>query len=156
MLVIIGILLAFFGFGAAIYVVAACLVIVVLTGGRNNKGLGKITGGLGALYNGFTGNLSDVLSYSRLMALAMSTGVVAQVMNTLGNMGGTSLFGWIFFVLVFVVGQVFNFAISILGAFVHSCRLQFVELFGRCYEGGGRDFRPLQYRTKYVEISKEA
>ena len=140
---------------AFMYVAAAMLVVVLLTGGRSNKGLGKVTGGLGALYNGVTGNLSDILSYSRLMALAMSTGVIAQVMNTLGDMPGTSLFGWIFFVVIFVIGQVFNFVISILGAFVHSCRLQFVELFGRFYEGGGRDFRPLLYKAKFVELREE-
>ena len=143
------------GIKPCLYIAAACVVVVALTGGRGNKGLGKLTGGFGAVYNGLTGNLSDILSYSRLMALALATGVVAQVMNTLGNMGGTSVFGWLFFLLIFVIGQVFNFAISILGAFVHSCRLQFVELFGRFYEGGGRDFKPLLYKTKYVEISKE-
>ena len=143
------------GVKPCLYVAIACIAVVALTGGRANKGLGKFTGGFGAVYNGLTGNLSDILSYSRLMALALATGVVAQVMNTLGNMGGTSVFGWLFFLLVFVIGQVFNFAISILGAFVHSCRLQFVELFGRFYEGGGRDFKPLLYKTKYVEISKE-
>ena len=89
------------------------------------------------------------------MALAMSTGVIAQVMNTLGNMGGNGIFGWIFLIIIFCVGQTFNFAISILGAFVHSCRLQFVELFGRFYEEGGREFKPLAYKTKYVEIKED-
>lgn len=158
------VVLAFLGLNFCLYIAAAMLVVVLLTGGRGNKGLGKITGGLGAIYNGATGNLSDILSYSRLMALAMSTGVIAQVMNTLGNMLGgiggdhpsivATIIGWILFMAVFCFGQVFNFAISILGAFVHSCRLQFVELFGRFYEGDGREFNPLLYKTKYVEIKE--
>ena len=147
--------LLFLGYNAALWVIVGGLLFVLLTAGRKKKGLGKITGGLGAIYNGLTGNLSDILSYSRLMALALSTGVVASVMNTLGNMMGNSILGWIFLALVFVIGQTFNFAISILGAFVHSCRLEFVEFFGRFYEGGGRTFQPLLYKTKYVMISKE-
>ena len=58
----------------------------------------------------------------------------------------------ILLVVIFCVGQVFNFAISILGAFVHSCRLEYVEFFGKFYEGGGRAFKPLFYKTKYTEV----
>lgn len=60
---------------------------LLLTGGRHNKGFGKITGGLSNLYN-ITSYMSDILSYARLLALGLATGVIAQVVNTLGSLFG--------------------------------------------------------------------
>ena len=153
--VVIGILLFILGIEFALWAVIAALVIVVITAGRDRKGIGKFTAAFGALYNNLTGFLSDILSYSRLMALSMATGVVASVFNTLGNMFGTSAFGWIMLVVIFAIGQVFNFAINLLGAFVHSCRLEYVEFFGKFFEGGGHQFKPLFYNTKYTYVRRE-
>jgi V/A-type H+/Na+-transporting ATPase subunit I len=128
---------------------------ILLTGGRKKKGIfGKITGGLGSLY-GITSYLSDVLSYSRLLALGLATGVVAKVINTLGSLAGGGIKGAIVLLLAFVIGTIFNIAINALGAFVHSCRLQYVEFFGKFYTGGGRPFAPFERKTKYIKILKE-
>ena len=78
------------------------------------------------LYN-ITGWVSDILSYSRLLALGLATGVIASVMNQMGSMLGDSILGWIVFILVFVIGHIFNLLINLLGAYVHTCRLQYVE-----------------------------
>lgn len=136
------------------YMAIVGAVGILLTGGRKKKGLGKITGGLGSLY-GITSYLSDVLSYSRLLALGLATGVVAQVINTLGALAGGGVVGSIVLILVFLFGTVFNLAINALGAFVHSCRLQYVEFFGKFYTGGGREFRPFGRKTKYIKILEE-
>ncbi len=127
---------------------------ILVTGGRKKKGFGKITGGLGSLY-GITSYLSDVLSYSRLLALGLATGVVAQVINTLGALAGGGIVGSLVLIVVFLFGTVFNIAINALGAFVHSCRLQYVEFFGKFYTGGGREFRPFGRKTKYIKILEE-
>ena len=128
---------------------------IFATGGRKKKGIvGKITGGLGALY-GITSYLSDILSYSRLLALGLATGVVAQVINTLGSLAGGGVVGAILLTVALVFGTIFNLAINALGAFVHSCRLQYVEFFGKFYTGGGREFRPFARKTKYVKIMKD-
>ena len=127
---------------------------ILFTGGRSKKGIGKITGGLGSLY-GITSYLSDVLSYSRLLALGLATGVVSQVINTLGKMLGGGIVAIVAMVIVFIIGHVFNLAINTLGSFVHSSRLQYVEFFGKFFEGGGTAFNPFKRRTKYVEIVKE-
>ena len=124
---------------------------ILLTGGRNKKGFGKITGGLGSLY-GITSYLSDALSYSRLLALGLATGVVAKVVNILGSLAGSGIVGLIVFIAVFLFGTVFNLAINVLGAYVHSCRLQYVEFFGKFYTGGGKGFVPLTENTKFVKI----
>ena len=128
---------------------------IFATGGRKKKGIiGKVTGGLGALY-GITSYLSDILSYSSLLALGLATGVVAQVINTLGSLAGGGVLGAVILIVALVFGTIFNLAINALGAFVHSCRLQYVEFFGKFYTGGGREFRPFARKTKYVKIVKD-
>ena len=107
------------------------------------------------LYN-LTGWLSDLLSYSRLLALGLATGVIASVINQIGSMGGNSIVGIILFIIVFIFGHIFNMSINILGAYVHTNRLQYVEFFGKFYEGGGREFHPFRSETKYVDIEEES
>lgn len=106
------------------------------------------------LYN-ITGWVSDILSYSRLLALGLATGVIASVMNQMGSMLGDSVLGWIVFILVFVIGHIFNLLINLLGAYVHTCRLQYVEFFGKFFEGGGKEFHPFRENTKYVDIKED-
>lgn len=127
---------------------------ILLTGGRHKKGIGRITGGFGSLYN-ITGYLSDVLSYSRLLALGLATSVISSVVNTLGTLAGNGILGLIVLIIAFVVGHSYNLAINALGSFVHSCRLQYVEFFGKFYRSGGEAFEPFRENTKYVEIIKE-
>ena len=115
---------------------------------------GKITGGLGALYN-VTSYASDILSYSRLLALGLATGVIAQVVNTVGTLAGGGVKGAIIMVLAFFIGHTFNLAINALGAFVHTSRLQYIEFFGKFYEDGGEEFTPLRRNTKYIKLSDD-
>lgn len=128
---------------------------IVLMSGRSSKNFGlRIALGAYDLYN-ITGWLSDVLSYSRLLALGLATGVIASVVNQMGSMFGSGIVGFIAFLIVFVVGHSMNMAINLLGAYVHTNRLQFVEFFGKFYEGGGRPFNPFKQETKYVDIKEE-
>jgi V/A-type H+-transporting ATPase subunit I len=130
----------------------AALVIIVLTQGYGKKGIGgKLMGIGGSLYNNITGYFSDILSYSRLMALMLAGAVIAQVFNTLGAITGNV----ITFVLISMIGNALNFALNLLGCFVHDMRLQCLEFFSRFYEDGGKAFRPLEVATTYVDITQE-
>ncbi|MEG2173984.1 MAG: V-type ATPase 116kDa subunit family protein [Oscillospiraceae bacterium] len=151
--IFIGIGLLALGYPAGPYVAIFGVLIILLTGGRKNKGIGKITGGLSSLYS-ITSYVSDLLSYSRIMALGMSGAVVGQVVNTIATMA-TGIPGVLLCVVVFVFGHVFNLAISLLGAYVHTSRLQYIEFFGKFFEDGGRPFKPLWNHTKFVEIIEE-
>ncbi len=132
------------------YLAIIGVVGVILTGGRKQKNIiKKFTKGISSLYD-ITSYLSDVLSYSRLMALCLSTGVIAQVVNLLGG-----LVGPIPAVIVGIVGHGFNLANSALGSYVHTSRLQYVEFFGKFYEGGGKEFTPFKYKNKYTRIKEE-
>ena len=127
----------------------AIAVILVLTQGYGKKGIvGKLMGIGGSLYNNITGYFSDILSYSRLMALMLAGAVIAQVFNTLGAITGNV----ITFFLIAMIGNALNFALNLLGCYVHDMRLQCLEFFGRFYEDGGKPFRPLGLFTKNVDI----
>ncbi len=135
-----------------IYLFAVGAVILLFTQGRKSKNIfGKIIGGLSALYD-LIGFMSDVLSYSRLLALGLATSVIAGIVNEMGSMGGFSFTGVIVFILVFIVGHGINFALNALGAYVHSSRLQYIEFFNKFYEGGGKAFAPFRRNTKYIRI----
>lgn len=138
------------------YVMIAGVVLLVLTAGRSSKSIfGKLFGGLYALYNTATGWLSDILSYSRLLALGLATGSIAGVINLIGTMPENKAVKLVLLIVVFIVGHTANLAINLLGAYVHTDRLQFVELFSKFYTGGGREFTPFAVNTKYIKFKEE-
>ncbi|NLZ54086.1 MAG: V-type ATP synthase subunit I, partial [Thermoanaerobacteraceae bacterium] len=111
---------------------------LILTQGRTQKNIiKKFTSGVLSLYD-ITGYLSDVLSYSRLLALGLTTGVIATVINTMAKTIPANFIGYVAMALIIIGGHVFNLAINVLGAFVHSSRLQYIEFFGKFYDSGGR------------------
>ena len=134
--------------------IIGALGLLLMSGRANKNPVLRIALGAYDIYN-ITGWLSDVLSYSRLLALGLATGVIASVVNQMGSMFGKGVVGAIGFAIVFVVGHTLNLAINLLGAYVHTNRLQFVEFFGKFYEGGGKPFEPFESDTKYVDIKEE-
>ena len=127
----------------------AIVVLLVLTQGYGKQGLvGKLMGIGGSIYNNITGYFSDILSYSRLMALMLAGAVIAQVFNTLGAITGNV----VTFFIISMIGNALNFALNLLGCYVHDMRLQCLEYFGRFYEDGGKPFRPLAVDPKLVDI----
>ncbi|MBR6402376.1 MAG: V-type ATP synthase subunit I [Eubacterium sp.] len=129
----------------------AGVVIILLMSGRANKNWGlRIALGAYDIY-GITGWLSDVLSYSRLLALGLATGVIANVINMMASMNGNI----IVFVIVFILGHTLNILINLLGAYVHTNRLQYVEFFGKFYDGGGKAFEPFKIINRYIEFKED-
>lgn len=128
--------------------------ILLMSGRKSKNPVLRLALGAYDLYN-VTGWLSDTLSYSRLLALGLATGVIASVVNEMGSMFGGGASGAVLFAIVFVAGHTLNLGINLLGAYVHTNRLQFVEFFGKFYEGGGRPFEPFRENTKHIEIKEE-
>lgn len=126
------------------------IAIMVISAFLQGKGIGRFTKIFGAVYNGLTGYLGDILSYSRLMALMLAGSVIASVFNQLGALGGIFLF-----IPVFLIGHALSIFLNIIGCFVHTMRLQFLEFFGKWYRDGGKPFKPLNYKTKYVDIKED-
>ena len=126
---------------------------LVLTQGRHQKNIVmRFFSGVLSLYN-VTGFLGDILSYLRLFALGLATGVIGAVINSMSLMLGGSIIGYILMVFFMILGHSFNIAINVLGAYVHSSRLQYVEFFGKFYDGDGKPFNPFKIATKYIEKS---
>ena len=108
--------------------------------------LKNVGAGLWETYNTATGLLGDVLSYLRLYALGLAGAKLGEAFNAIGLQAlGDGGAGWIWFILIVVVGHVLNVAMCILGAFVHPLRLNFLEFFKNSgYEGTGRKYNPLK------------
>lgn len=138
---------------AGLYIVIASLVLIFCTAGRHRKGvLGKLAGGVSGLY-GLVNLFSDVLSYARIFGIALAGGAIASAFNTiLGVLAGKAFLIPIA-VILGVALHIFNLAISLLGAYVHNARLQFLEFYGKFYTGEGRLFAPLGERTKYIRFA---
>ena len=130
-------------------------IIILFFAGRESKNpIIRLAKGAYGLY-GTTSYLSDILSYSRLLALGLATGVIAQVFNQIGSMMGDSIISAIIFIIIFVIGHGLNIGINALGAYVHTNRLQFVEFFGKFYTGGGRGFNPFKINTKHYTVKED-
>lgn len=133
-------------------VVSALGIFIFNTPGRNP--LINIGAGLWDTYNMVTGIMGDVLSYIRLYALGLAGGMLGAAFNELGLMvRGTgddaSITGWVFFIIILLIGHVLNLLMSCLGAFVHPLRLNFVEYFKNSgYEGKGKKYSPLTKESK--------
>ena len=126
------------------------LLMVFYGGSRSAKGLGKLLSIFTTLYNTATGWFGDILSYSRIMALMLAGSVIATVFNTIGAIANSF---WLF-IPVFLIGHTLNFALNLLGCYVHDLRLQCLEYFGKFYEDGGRPFKPLEVKTQYYNVAE--
>jgi V/A-type H+-transporting ATPase subunit I len=145
-LLFIGIALG--AFGVTWYVAIAGVVALVATQGRAKPTvIGKIVSGFASLYD-ITSYFGDILSYSRLMALMLAGSVIAQVFNTLAAIPGNI----IIFIPIFLLGHALNIGLNLLGCYVHDLRLQCLEYFGKFYKDGGKPFKPLSIKTKYVDV----
>jgi V/A-type H+-transporting ATPase subunit I len=138
-----------------VYAIYAALASLVLTQGRKEKNIFmKLFKGVFSLYDSVS-FFSDILSYSRLLALGLATSALAFAINLIAGMvKDVPYVGFILMAAILVVGHLFNMVVNILGAFIHSARLQFVEFFSKFITGSGRDFKPFKREERYVTIEK--
>ncbi|MCD7922358.1 MAG: V-type ATP synthase subunit I [Clostridiales bacterium] len=137
-----------------ILTIVGALILLLFAGRRKKKKVGmRLLLGVYEIY-GITSWLSDWLSYSRLLALGLATGAIAQVVNMIGTMFGSGVLKLAIFIVVFIIGHVLNMAINLLGAYVHSNRLEYVEFFQKFYNGSGEPFKPFQTETRYVDFAR--
>lgn len=136
------------------YTVIGFAAILVLTQGYQKKNIFlKFTSGLLSLYK-VVGMLSDILSYSRLLALGLTTSIIGLVINVIALLFRDMVpyVGVLVMIPILIGGHLFNMGINILGGFIHSARLQFVEFFPKFMEGGGRMFKPLKREYRFTKI----
>ena len=147
--------IAMFAMGVSIgkWIMICGMVGIVITNGRESSSTaGKLAEGAYALY-GITNYVGDLVSYTRLMALGVAGGSIASAMNLIiGYLPSNIIVVLIIAPLLFVAVHVFNLLLGALGAYVHSCRLQYVEYFGKFYDGGGKAFKPLKMQNKHINV----
>ena len=111
--------------------------------------------GLGSLFN-LTGYLSNTLSYARIVALGLATGVIAGVINLLATtFGGSGIIGIIVTVIILLIGHTFNILLNVLGTFINVTRLQLVEFYPTFFEAKGRELDPLSHELKHLEYTSK-
>lgn len=150
----LGFMLGSIGGNLGMYLAIAGAAVLLLFGGRDAKNpIIRLLKGLISIYN-ITSYFSDILSYTRILALVLATSVIAMVVNLLGFLLGPTPAGIVVFIIVALLGHTLNLALSALSAYVHTSRLQYVEFFSKFYEGGGRLWKPLRRKTKYVQLNE--
>lgn len=138
----------------ALYVCLGSLAVGIVFAGLGQKGiLSKFKSSFGSAY-GIINYFSDLMSYIRVFGLMLSGSLVGSVFNDLGAMVAGEQFGvgYILAGLLLVFMHVFNLAISVLSVYIHDGRLQYVEFFGKFYEGDGELFKPFGDVNKYTLI----
>ncbi|MGO5065050.1 V-type ATP synthase subunit I [Clostridium sp. LCP25S3_F8] len=153
--VLVGAILMFVGVGASVgkILLTIGLIGLLLTQGRSAPTLGgKIGGGIYGVY-GATSYLGDIVSYSRLLALGLATGFIANALNLIVNLI-PSPFNYIISPILFIALHLFNLLVNALGSYVHTARLQYLEFFNKFYEGGGKKFTPYKLSDQYLKITK--
>ncbi len=136
-----------------VWIIYAALASLVLTQGRKEKTvIKKGLMGILSLYSSIN-YFSDILSYSRLLALGLATSALAFAVNLIASMvASVPVVGGILMVAILLVGHLFNLAVNLLGAFIHSARLQFVEFFGKFITSNGRNFAPFVRTERSVVL----
>ena len=136
--------------------VLAGAVVIILFGARSEKswGLRIFLGFLNlTIVSGLTSFLGDFLSYIRLMALGLVTAGIGISINKIAfQFLSIPVAGIVLFIIIFIFGHIFNIAINVLGGFIHTLRLQYIEFFPKFYVGGGRPFEALKDEHKYITI----
>lgn len=119
--------------------------LIVFFNDPGAKFFARIGKGVWDLYN-ITGFFGDVLSYIRLFALGVSSGILGLVINQIAmQMKDISYIGPVLFVIFLLVGHTANLFISSLGSFVHPMRLTFVEFYKNSgFAGGGKEYKPFR------------
>ena len=153
-LIVVGLILWVTNISVGKYLALTGLIVLLLLGDQSTKNpFKRIFSGIASLTD-ITSWLSDILSYSRILALGLSTSVIAMVVNILAMLIGYKGITAILFVVILIFGHVLDLALSGLSSYVHTIRLQYVEFFGKFYEGGGRPFEPLDYASKFTKINE--
>ena len=146
-------ILAFIQLPGLILMLTSLLIIIVMSA-RHGKGVfGKAIKAFSSAY-GLINLFSDILSYARLFGLMLSGAIIGQQFDQigLGLMSGGSILGIVFGIVVIVIGNAFNLAMGALGAYIHDCRLQYIEYFGKFYTGEGMPFKAFILTTVMTRL----
>lgn len=108
----------------------------------------RIGNGIWDSYNVITGIFGDLLSYIRLFALGISSSILGFVFNDISSqMLSVPYIGWLFFIVLLLIGHSLNIFMATLGGFVHPLRLTFVEFYKNAgFNGGGLDYKPFKLK----------
>jgi V/A-type H+-transporting ATPase subunit I len=114
------------------------LSVIMIYGGEGVQGLVELP----AIF-------TNILSYMRLGAVGLASVGLAVVINEELVMPFFAKGGFFILagILIMVIGHTINIGLGIIGPFLHSIRLHYVEFFTRFYKGGGKEYSPFGYKV---------
>ena len=129
------------GYGIGAVLIIACLAMLIYANGA--YGVMDVFGFMG-----------DVLSYARLLALCLATGGIAMTVNILTNLCNDMIpvIGIVLAIFIFIFGHIANFLFQILGAFINSLRLHYVEFFSQFYMEGKNKFQAFKANRTFTKL----
>ena len=142
----------------ALVTLISALIIIIFSNRNEKSWFMRIFMGIlnATIVGGLSSYVGDILSYIRLMALGLTSAGIGVAINKIAfSMSGIKFLGPILTVIVLLFGHLFNLAINLLGGFVHTLRLHFVEFFNKFYTGGGIPFREFKEEYKYITIIED-
>ena len=106
----------------------------------------RLGGGIWDTYGVVTGLFGDVLSYIRLFALGISSAILGFVFNDISlQLLHVPYIGWLFFLILLLIGHSINLFLATLGGIIHPMRLTFVEFYKNAgFQGGGKKYQPFK------------
>ena len=119
-------------------------VLILIFSNPDINVFASVGAGLYDVYNMITGVFGDLLSYIRLFAIGISSAILGLVFNQIASqfLGG-SIFSYLPFIIILLIGHGLNIFLASLGAFVHPMRLTFVEFYKNAgFNGGGKQYKP--------------
>lgn len=137
---------------AKVALIIGALLVLFFSARDEKTWGGRLAWGLYNVYGGSSW-LGDLVSYARLTALAMSGGFIGYAVNMIAGMLFGSVGGNIAGLIILLIFHPFNLFLSALSAYVHTLRLIYVELFGKFYEGGGKEFKRFRAKSEYIDIT---
>lgn len=137
---------------AKVVMILGMIGIVLFSARAEKSKAARFAWGAYNLY-GISSWIGDLVSYTRIAALAMAGGFIGYAVNLIsGMLFSSGILASLFGVLVLVIFHAFNLFLSGLSGYVHSLRLIYVEFFGKFYEGGGKAFKKFRPEGKYLDV----
>ena len=134
-----------------------CLGLLAVVGytGYGEKPLIRVLRGLTAL-TAVSGAFGDVLSYLRLFALGLASASLAIAFNDMASNVREAIpgVGFLFALLILVLGHGLNFLLSLSSGFIHGLRLNVIEFFKWGVKDEGNPYRPFEKKESAYAVAQ--
>ncbi len=98
---------------------------------------------------------ADLMSFTRIIAIGLTGGVIATIVNLLAGMIYEATdpgLGIVLAILILAIGHIFNLVLSLFGAYINPIRLTYVEFMPKFFLGEGRQIQKFSADLDYFRV----